>query len=166
MVMKKLYSSIIMLAMMVAALSFTACGGSDDEGRGDGDGGSSGEFTITIDGDSRQHSQVILDPQWSSRGNYLWFNLPSMVSVIRFIYSEPTTPSTYFTVGYSDFQYDTKRIEIGSATTHKLTYDSGSAVVTKNDGKYLTVKFSKLKFTWGTNRDIVLDGELSFDLSK
>ena len=165
--MKKLYSTIMMLAMMVAALSsLTACGGSDDEGGGDGDGGSSGEFTITIDGNSRQHSQVILDPQWSSRGNYLWFNLPSMVSVIRFIYSEPITPSTYFTVGYSDFQYDTKRIEIGSVPTHKLTYESGSAVVTKNDGKYLTVKFSKFKFTWGTDRDIVLDGELSFDLSK
>lgn len=29
--MKKLYSTITMLAMMVAALSLTACGGSDDE---------------------------------------------------------------------------------------------------------------------------------------
>ena len=29
--MKKLYSTIMMLAMMVAALSLTACGGDDDE---------------------------------------------------------------------------------------------------------------------------------------
>ncbi len=29
--MKKLYSTVMMLAMMVAALSFTACGGDDDE---------------------------------------------------------------------------------------------------------------------------------------
>ena len=36
--MKKLYSTIMMVAMMVAALSFTACGG-DDEGNGDNNGG-------------------------------------------------------------------------------------------------------------------------------
>lgn len=34
--MKKLYSTIMMLAMMVAALSFTACGGDDDNQGGDG----------------------------------------------------------------------------------------------------------------------------------
>ena len=32
--MKKLYSTIMMLAMMVAALSFTACGGDDEEENG------------------------------------------------------------------------------------------------------------------------------------
>ena len=32
--MKKLYSTIMMLALMVAALSFTACGGGDDEESG------------------------------------------------------------------------------------------------------------------------------------
>ena len=32
--MKKLYSTIMMLAMMVAALSLTACGGDDDENGG------------------------------------------------------------------------------------------------------------------------------------
>jgi len=35
--MKKLYSTIMMLAMMVAALSLTACGGDDDEENGGGD---------------------------------------------------------------------------------------------------------------------------------
>ena len=46
--MKKLYSSIMMLAMMVAALGLTACGGDDeDEIGGDGGGGSaSSTFTI------------------------------------------------------------------------------------------------------------------------
>jgi hypothetical protein len=32
--MKKLYSTIMMFAMMVAALSFTACGGDDDDNEG------------------------------------------------------------------------------------------------------------------------------------
>lgn len=35
--MKKIYSTIAMLAMMVAALSFTACGGDDDDEVGGGD---------------------------------------------------------------------------------------------------------------------------------
>ena len=39
--MKKLYSSIMLLAIMVAALSLTACGGDDDENGVDGDGSSS-----------------------------------------------------------------------------------------------------------------------------
>ena len=39
--MKKLYSSIMLLAMMVAALSLTACGGDDDENGVDGGGSSS-----------------------------------------------------------------------------------------------------------------------------
>ena len=51
--MKKLYSTIMLLAMMVAALSFTACG-SDDGGNGNGGSGSgfyTGDFIeLTIDG--------------------------------------------------------------------------------------------------------------------
>lgn len=35
--MKKFYSTIVMLAMMVAALGFTACGGDDDDEVGGGD---------------------------------------------------------------------------------------------------------------------------------
>ena len=51
--MKKLYSTITMLAIMVAALSLTACGGSDDDEIG-GDGNSSDDeeyFEITINGE-------------------------------------------------------------------------------------------------------------------
>ena len=53
--MKKLYSTIMMLAMMVAALSLTACGGDGDDddkgGGGNGNGNSSGDFIeLTIDG--------------------------------------------------------------------------------------------------------------------
>ena len=51
--MKKLYSTIMMLAMMVAALSLTACGGDDEDEIG-GDGNSSDDeeyFEITINGE-------------------------------------------------------------------------------------------------------------------
>ena len=45
--MKKLYSTIMMLAMMVAALSFTACGGDDDVDNGGGDVSIVGEWECT-----------------------------------------------------------------------------------------------------------------------
>jgi hypothetical protein len=161
--MKKLYSTIMMLVMMVAALGLTACGGDDDEGGGNGDGGSSGMLTITVDGNSRQRSQVMLSPQWISSKHTLRFNFDE-ISSIRFVYPESISID-YFSVGYSDFHYDAERIVLGS-TSQKVTYDSGSAVVTKNNGSSLTVKFSHYKFTWGTSRSVMFDGELTFEVSE
>ena len=45
--MKKIYSTVMMLAMMVAALSFTACGGDDDVDNGGGDVSIVGEWECT-----------------------------------------------------------------------------------------------------------------------
>jgi len=45
--MKKLYSTIMMLAMMVAALSLTACGGDDDGGNGGADASIVGVWECT-----------------------------------------------------------------------------------------------------------------------
>lgn len=59
--MKKLYSTIMMLAMMVAALGLTACGGSDDDEIG-GDGNSSDDeeyFEITINGEIYISSSLV-----------------------------------------------------------------------------------------------------------
>lgn len=49
--MKKIYSTMIMLAMMVAALSFTACGGDDDDDE-IGGGSNHGQKTLKVDGES------------------------------------------------------------------------------------------------------------------
>jgi uncharacterized lipoprotein YehR (DUF1307 family) len=51
-IMKRLYSTIMLLAMMVAVVSFTACGGDDDDEKGGGNGGSNGSdfIELTIDG--------------------------------------------------------------------------------------------------------------------
>ena len=57
--MKKLYSSIMLLAMMVAALSLTACGGDDDEDEINNGTSSSGDFIeVTIDGKT-YHKKMI-----------------------------------------------------------------------------------------------------------
>lgn len=47
--MKQIYSTVLMLAIMVAVLSFTACSSSDDE---DGGNPSKGQKTLKVDGES------------------------------------------------------------------------------------------------------------------
>ena len=58
--MKKLYSGIMLLAMMVAALSFTACGGDDEEGGNGGGGNTSNYLEVTIDG--KKYTQQFVLP--------------------------------------------------------------------------------------------------------
>ena len=62
--MKKALSKITMLAMMVAALSFSACGGDNDD-----DEGGSGEKSLMIDGDA-YYSEGTLSENYS-RGIHL-----------------------------------------------------------------------------------------------
>ena len=64
--MKKLYSCIMLLTMMVAALSLTACGGDDD-----GDGG----YDFKQDYDVLQINGVQYALLWLSLRNYLQVNL-------------------------------------------------------------------------------------------
>ena len=56
--MNRLYSTIMMLAIMVAALSLTACGGDDDSVGGDSGGDNSEYFQISINGETYD------DPLW------------------------------------------------------------------------------------------------------
>lgn len=55
--MKKLYSTIMLLAMMVAALSLTACGGDDDDSD-DGGGSLSSQDYLEVTIDGTKHKQV------------------------------------------------------------------------------------------------------------
>ena len=66
--MKKLYSTIMMLAMMVAALSFTACGGDDDDFNY---GKRKGKKTLKVDGESFYCSDDSSVEQTERRGMYL-----------------------------------------------------------------------------------------------
>ena len=69
--MKKLYSGIMMLAMMVAALSFTACG-SDDGGNGGGNNPPTGGKTLIYDG-TAYYAVGCTAEQTKGRGMY--FNI-------------------------------------------------------------------------------------------
>ena len=187
--MKKLYSSIMMLAMMVAALGLTACGGDDgDEIGGDGGGVSaSSTFTIIYDDGGEQvftHDSDIaiqslcaefgnLERHDSPRGSYFYMMIGAKgdfyIIFPRQKYGEDLAPS-YFSVGYSDFGADATDIERVSASASGWygDYISGSAKVIKNDGKYITIDFNNYKYsvTSGINSSrtayVTLKGSLAF----
>ena len=69
--MKKLYSTIMMLAMMIAALSLTACGGGDeDDDFGGGSNSPSGNKTLIIDGNSYYCGSLCTLEQTNGSGMY------------------------------------------------------------------------------------------------
>lgn len=187
--MKKLYSTIMMLAMVVAASSLTACGGSDDNDEigGDGGGSSAGStFTIVYDDggeqifthDSDKAIQSLgamfgnLERGDSPRGSYFGMMIGAkgdfFIIFPRQKYGEDLAPS-YFSVGYNDFGADATDMErvIGGSGWYG-DYISGSAKVTKNDGKYITINFNDYKYsvTSGINTNrivyVTLKGNLAF----
>lgn len=184
--MKKIYSTITMLAIMVAALSLTACGGSDDDEIGGDGGGSStsSTFTIIYDDGGEQvftHDSDIaiqslgaefgnLERHDSPRGSYFDIIIGTKgnfyIIFPRQKYGEDLAPS-YFSVGYSDFGADATDMErvIGGSGWYG-EHISGSAKVTKNDGKYITINFNDYKYSVTRNSSrvvyITLKGSLAF----
>ena len=185
--MKKLYSTIMLLAMMVAALSLTACGGDDDEENGgDGGGSANSTFTIIYDDGGEQvfthDSDIAIQSLCANFGNhelinskgsyfYMMIGTKGDFYIIfpRKKYGENLAPS-YFSVGYSDFGADATDIERVSASGSGWygEHISGSAKVTKNDGKYITINFNNYKYsvTSGININrtvyVTLKGSLAF----
>ncbi|MBQ2950158.1 MAG: hypothetical protein IJE12_03800 [Prevotella sp.] len=187
--MKKLYSTIMMLAMMVAALSLTACGGSDDDEIGGDGGGSSTSFTFTIiydDGGEQvftHDSDIAIQSLGAEFGNFERYDSPRgsyfymmigtkgdfYIIFPRQQYGEDLAFS-YFSVGYNDFGADATDIERVSASGSGWygEHISGSAKVTKNDGKYIIIDFNNYKYsvTSGINTSrtayVTLKGSLAF----
>ena len=175
--MKKIYLSMMMLAMMVAALSFTACGSSNSDEDGSGGSPSYSTFTITYDGEMNEVENTswinpIFGNGGQKKGNYFSLdNYPLNSGQIHIIFPydeyQGNVPPFYFTVGYNDFgEYATDIEYITSdASGWHGEYVSGSATVTKNDGKNITIQFSRYAFEVsrsGKSHTFVLDGTLTF----
>lgn len=174
--MKKLYSTFAMLALLVAVMGFASCGGDDDEV--DNGGSSMGSsFSITRDGERNEVENVKwLNPHYGNggfkKGNFFCLeDYPFARGQIHIIfpydqYNENVPPS-YFYVGYSDFDdfaTDIDFITSGMEGWHG-EYSSGSAKVTKNDGKNITVLFSNYTFEVKRreySHTYILDGSLTF----
>ena len=186
--MKKLYSTIIMLAMMVAALGLTACGGDDgDEIGGDGGGVSaSSTFTILYTYQNGNEEPYTYDNEYAIKalsaefgnlklfertsGSYFSLMFPRGDLYIVFPSSKygKDLDASYFTQGFNDFGEDATeivRIDPYSAGWYGH-YLSGSAKVVKNDGKYVTITFNDYKVSISRMEQeiyIKLNGTLSFE---
>ena len=178
--MKKVYSTVMMLAMMVAALSFTACGGDDDGDDIDNGGsgsGSSSTFTITRDDVVNEvENTEWISPQFTNKAlkrgaGFSLYDYPLMRGTIYIIfpqeqYGEYLRPS-YFPVGYSDFDsYATDIVFVSPEQAGWYgEYISGAARVLKNIGNSITVQFDDYMFYVERNshsRKYTLNGTLEF----
>lgn len=138
---------------------------------------SSSSFTITYDGNKNEVENTSwINPLFGhggqNKGNYFCLdNYPLNNGQIHIIfpydkYKSNVQPS-YFAVGYNDFGETATDIEFitTSMSAWYGEYVSGSAKVTKNDGKNITINFSKYTFEVersGKSHKFVLDGTLTF----
>lgn len=169
--MKKLYPTIMLLAMMVAALSLTACGG-DDGGDGNGGGGTNSNQiydVLQINGEDYAcygyRSPITYTSHWDSSIHCGEISLPCgnlsdaqkgkhKYSYMYTIYLEG---NQNLSKGSKFENYSPKIDDIYS----RFDYISGSAtVIDKKDDIYITVKFDNFTF-----RNYTLNGtvQLLFD---
>lgn len=174
--MRRISSKVLMFAMVLAILSLAACSkSSDDDGGGGTPSGST--FTITYDGERNEVENTSwINPLFGNggtkKGNYFCLeNYPLNRGQIHIVFPydqyKGNVPPSYFTVGYNDFGESATDIEFISSEMSGWygEYISGNAAVTKNDGKNITVQFSKYAFEVRKNsksHSFILDGTLTF----
>lgn len=175
--MKKLYSTILVLATMVAALSLTACGGDDeDDDFGDVDAPSSYEFAITYDGETKEYEAGYLEAYslaavWNSDSHHFYLGLlkPYGNVIIKFPSSVEASDfkSGNKFVGY-EFQWTSYA---GGIWAFDGDYIDGSATVKSNDGKTIVVRFSNFSFYLSSSdsevkrtHEMTIDGTIRFKI--
>ena len=147
--MKKLYSTIMLFAMMVAALGLTACGG-DDEDDDFGVGGSSSSSTLKMVS-SKGEEYHLLDRY----NEHFYGNLSTRGHIWCFMENERGNSIGYFRIKLgsvktiADFPVglDLGEVDMNFATQgdynhyNEFDYASGSIKVIANDGKSYTLRF-------------------------
>ena len=175
--MKKLYSTIMLLAMMVAALSLTACGGDDDE---DG-GGSISTSSSTIKMVSSKGGEFVIENRegysiGENRGNlsergHIWCFLRE---------KDGNSTSGYFRIvlgsvkSINDFPVglDLGELDMNFATQgdynhyNKFNYASGSISVIANNGKSFTLKFDNYVAERSSGWTMTVNGTLYVENEK
>lgn len=157
--MKRIYSITMMLALIMAPLSFSACGDDDDEFEFKD---SETIFSITIDDNLHEYDEFGLETYTYGNWDYpaLLIGLPIPLSDFRLEFPKGTRFST-FSRGYRAFEKDAVDISIGE---QGCSYVSGTAKVQSNDGECMVVKFNNYKFTWLNGaRKVIFNGTLTFD---
>ena len=168
--MNKFFSTLMLLAMMVAALSLTACGGSDDDEGIGGDDTSDYAFTITYDGELNKYGTAYFKAYseaavWHNSRHEFFLGITQPYGQI-FWQFPPTVDSSSFSVGYDNFDCSILWESFnGGVYGHDGQYTSGSATVVSNDGKYIGVRFSKYTFSFNTetkSHTMEINGTIKF----
>ena len=174
--MKIVYSAILLLAMMVAALSLTACGGDDDE-----KGGTSLDYDILqINGVNYAcygyRCMITYTSTWDLSRNRGEIQLPCG------LLSDAEKGKYDYAYMFTITLEGDKRLERGSKLENysptfessedyisfgnRLDYVSGSATITdKMDDKYITIRFDSFKFGNG-GKSYSLNGTVQLDLKE
>ena len=176
--MKKLHSIMMLLALMVAAFSFTACSDDDDNDNGLEGDTSSSSFTVTYNETKEVYdgyNLLTLGPSCNIEDDEIdFFFYRRNGMYFHWVFPFQTygdIDASYFHVGFNDF-IDMYLYDIGNASIdnakHSCDYVSGKASVIANDGKNITVKFEKLTFSveryYGIV-NIVFDCTLKFEIN-
>ena len=132
--MKKLYSTILMFAMMVAALSFTACGGDDDEI--DTGGGDSSVLVGTWDAVS---SRFYNDDGWEEIEDETGYWVFTETTVTDHSDNDILDGLTL------NYTFNGKKLVIGGYITWEVVRMTGNTMVLKTEiiGAYQETTFKK-----------------------
>lgn len=178
---EKYYSTLMILAVMVTALSFTACIGDDDEDV---------SFSIYLDKKGRKENTAITYSKGEVSTYFEYYqNAVYEKRKNRFVIlpmQEVYEIDIYFpshSYVASDFQKGTKlfsadNVEIRHWGGISLNWFmssvigsviSGSASIIKNDGNHITIRFNNYKYSIEDPNDnvieVTLNGELKFKIT-
>jgi len=154
-----------MIFMMIAAVALTACSIDEDFNPQD-----DRPLAITVDGQTSGYEQTFKqclgsfsEYVHSSSDNYLAIVTPIHCDFLM-EFPADTNPYTHFHEGYTGFERDATTVTIG-INERKCTYVSGTALITKTDGRSFTVSFSDYKFRWNHSREIIFNGTLTVPIN-
>ena len=164
--MKKLYSTIMMLAMMVAALSFTACGGDDDDGDNNGNSGHGG-MTLIVDGDSFYARQCNVE---QTRGRGMYLNITAYNSSTSHVLVVHISPSKvadlkegqvfdYDEIGIQTFRHQTDLVY----NTYEWKAIKGDITIVKITDMELTIRINDMELEHRNGVKHTVSGTVELD---
>ena len=133
--MKKLYSSIMLLAMMVAALGLIACGDDDED---DGGNGNSSSLVGTWDIVRAVYYVEGEEPEYEDGNGAYWVFTNNKITV-----HDPTDVLNGYSV---DYTYSGGKLNVGGYSIYTVTELTSSKLVIRSEaiyGSYNIVTFKK-----------------------
>lgn len=171
--MKKIYSKIMMLAMMLAAFNFSACSSSSDDNGSDNGGGAKGNSSLTLTtAEGTKYVLLSYHQAFVSEGDNINGNLADDATIFWYMTPQDSWSPQYVHIllgkqmSISDFP---KGYDLGEPTIsfgiirsyeNEYDYDSGSIKVTNNDGKSFTLEFNHYKASKSSSASITINGTL------